>query len=76
MAQNELNKLFPNKVNLNDISKELKSVGNKKIGTRFNLPVTLGAGALAAYEGAQDVRRYLKSFGEYAEQSLKNTDKL
>ena len=73
MAQNELNKLFPNKVNLNDISKELKSVGNKKIGTRFNLPVTLGAGALAAYEGAQDVRRYLKSFGEYAEQSLKNT---
>ena len=73
MAQNELNKLFPNKVNLNDISKELKSVGNKKIGTRFNLPVTLGAGALAAFEGAQDVRRYLKSFGEYAEQSLKNT---
>ena len=73
MAQNELNKLFPNKVNLNDISKELKPVGNKKIGTRFNLPVTLGAGALAAYEGAQDVRRYLKSFGEYAEQSLKNT---
>ena len=73
MAQNELNRLFPNKVNLNDISKELKSVGNKKIGTRFNLPVTLGAGALAAFEGAQDVRKYLKSFGEYAEQSLKNT---
>ena len=73
MAQNELNILFPNKVNLNDVSKELKSVGNKKIGTRFNLPVTLGAGALAAFEGAQDVRRYLKSFGEYAEQSLKNT---
>lgn len=73
MAQNELNRLFPNKVNLNDISKELKSVGNKKIGTRFNLPVTLGAGALASFEGAQDVRRYLKSFGEYAEQSLKNT---
>ena len=73
MAQNELNRLFPNKVDLNDISKELKSVGNKKIGTRFNLPVTLGAGALASFEGAQDVRRYLKSFGEYAEQSLKNT---
>lgn len=73
MAQNELNKLFPNKVNLNDISKALKSVGNKKIGTRFNLPVTLGAGALAAFEGAQDVRKYLKSFGDYAEQSLKNT---
>lgn len=75
MAQNELNKLFPNKVNLNDISKTLKSVGNKKIGTRFNLPVTLGAGALAAFEGAQDVRKYLKSFGEYAEQSFKNTGK-
>ena len=73
MAQNELNKLFTNKVNLNDISKALKSVGNKKIGTRFNLPVTLGAGALAAFEGAQDVRKYLKSFGEYAEQSFKNT---
>lgn len=73
MAQNELNKLFPNKVNLNDISKALKSVGNKKTGTRFNLPVTLGAGALAAFEGAQDVRKYLKSFGEYAEQSFKNT---
>ena len=73
MAQNELNRLFSNKVNLNDISKALKSVGNKKIGTRFNLPVTLGAGALAAFEGAQDVRKYLKSFGEYAEQSFKNT---
>ena len=73
MAQNELNRLFSNKVNLDDISKALKSVGNKKIGTRFNLPVTLGAGALAAFEGAQDVRKYLKSFGEYAEQSFKNT---
>lgn len=73
MAQNELNKLFPNKVNLNDISKTLKAVGNKKKGTIFNLPVTLGAGALAAFEGAQDVRKYLKSFGEYAEQSFKNT---
>lgn len=73
MAQNELNRLFSNKVNLDDISKALKSVGNKKIGTRFNLPVALGAGALAAFEGAQDVRKYLKSFGEYAEQSFKNT---
>ena len=79
MAQNELNKLFPNKVNLNDISKALKSVGNKylnkSLNKRFNLPVTLGAGAVTAFSGAQDVKRYLKNFSDYARVSLKNTGK-
>ena len=79
MAQNELNRLFPNKVNLNDISKELKSVGNKSLNKslnkRFNLPVTLGAGAVTAFSGAQDVKKYLKNFSDYARVSLKNTGK-
>lgn len=73
MAQNELNKLFPNKVNLNDIAKTLKSVGNKNLATRFGLPATLGAGALAAFEGVQDVKKYLKNLGAYAKESFKNT---
>lgn len=79
MAQNELNKLFPNKVNLNDISKALKSVGNKisnkSLNKRFNLPVTLGAGAVTAFSGAQDVKKYLKNFSDYARVSLNNTGK-
>jgi hypothetical protein len=73
MTQNELNKLFSNKVNLNDIAKTLKPVGNKNLATRFGLPATLGAGALTAFEGVQDVKKYLKNFGAYAKESFKNT---
>lgn len=73
MAQNELNKLFSNKVNLGDISKTLKSVGNKNLATRFGLPATLGAVALPAFEGVQDVKKYLKNFDAYAKESFKNT---
>lgn len=73
MAQNELNKLFSNKVNLGDIAKTLKPVSNKNLSTRFGLPATLGAGALAGFEGIQDVKKYLKNFDAYAKESFKNT---
>lgn len=73
MTQNELNKLFSNKVNLNDIAKTLKPVGNKNLATRFGLPATLSAGALMAFEGVQGVKKYLKNFDAYAKESFKNT---
>ena len=60
-----IDKIYSNKVGLDDIEKSLKT-GNVKNLAKFGLPETLGAGALMAFEGAQDVRRYLKSFGEYA----------
>lgn len=73
MTQNELNKLFSNKVNLGDIAKTLKPVGNKNLATKFGLPYALSAVALPAFEGVQDVKKYLKNFGAYAKESFKNT---
>lgn len=68
----DIDKIYSNKVGLDDIAKSLKGANIKNLA-KFSLPETLGASALMAFGGVQGVKKYLKSFGEYAKESFKNT---
>lgn len=68
----DIDKIYSNKVGLDDIVKSLKGANIKNLA-KFSLPETLGASALMAFGGVQGVKKYLKSFDAYAKESFKNT---
>lgn len=67
-----IDKIYSNKVGLDDIVKSLKGANIKNLA-KFSLPETLGASALMAFGGVQGVKKYLKNFDAYAKESFKNT---
>ena len=80
--QIELDKLYSNGTKIEDFVKGLdssfKGKAKKTVAkaiVKSDLPLTLGAGAVTAFSGAQDVKKYLKNFSDYARVSLKNTGK-